>query len=129
MNVDSRSSRWPPLKGIELEDKSLIGGYEWTPLMVAAGEGHPVVVDLLVDSGADVNATNFLGQTSLHFAVASFPYARQAENLDIVRSLVTRGANVTCKDQEGRQPLHTALSKGYETAQLLSRIAAGENVF
>jgi ankyrin repeat protein len=124
VNVDSRSSRWQPLNGIELEDRSPIGGCDWTPLMVAAGEGHRAVIDLLVDSGADLNATNSLGQTPLHFAAASF----YGEKLDIVRSLVAREANVTFKDNEGRQPLDMALGKGFrETAQLLNSLVTGKN--
>ena len=118
VNVDSRSHRWQPMNGIELEDWSSIGGYDWTPLMVAAGEGHQAVVDLLIDGGADLNAINSLGQTSLHFAAAAF----WRENLGIVRSLVAGGANVAMKDNEERRPVDMAVSKGFmETAELLLR--------
>ncbi len=91
VNVNNRSNRWQPLNGIKLEDRSPIGGYDWTPLMVAAGEGHRAVVDLLIDSGADLSP------------------------------LVAHGANVTFKDNESRQPVDMALSKGFiESAQLLN---------
>jgi ankyrin repeat protein len=130
VNVDSRSNRWQPLSGIEWEDWSPIGGYDWTPLMVAAGEGQRAVVDLLIDRGAALNATNSMGQTPLHFAAASFCATREAEGLEIIRLLVARGASVTSKDHEGRQPLDMALSKGYqETAQLLRKLPTNDSSF
>jgi ankyrin repeat protein len=130
VNIDSRTNHWQPLKGVELGDASPIGGYDWTPLMVAAGEGHRAVVDLLIESGADLNATNSIGQTPLHFAAASFWATREAESLEILRSLVARGASVTSKDHQGRQPLDMALSKGYkETAQLLNKFATSDSSF
>jgi ankyrin repeat protein len=122
VDVDSRSGGSQPLNGIELEDRSPIGGHDWTPLMVAAGEGHGKVIDLLIDSGADLNAVNSIGQTALHFAAASF----WAENLEIVKSLVARGANVNSKDDQGRRPFEMASTKGHnDTAALLNEFTTG----
>src|SRR2546422_2234588 len=43
-------------------------GRGWTPLMIAAAEGHAETVSALVEGGANVNATNALGRTALMFA-------------------------------------------------------------
>jgi len=41
----------------------------WTPLHSAVSAGHEGIVDLLITNGADVNAANSGGRTSLHYAV------------------------------------------------------------
>ena len=41
----------------------------FTPLMVAAEGKSPEIVNLLVDNGADVNAKNKIGQTTLIIAL------------------------------------------------------------
>ena len=42
---------------------------ESTPLMLAAHEGNLEIVKLLVTEGADINAQDDDGNTSLHFAI------------------------------------------------------------
>jgi uncharacterized protein len=81
-----------------------------TPLMVAAGLGRYedftedtektalAVVQLLLDLGSDVNATNENGETALHGAAY-----RGANN--IIQYLVSKGAILETKDKYGRTPL------------------------
>jgi ankyrin repeat protein len=58
-------------------------------------------VKLTVDAGADVNASNQLGQTALHFAAN--------RGLDqVVQYLVEKGAKVDAKDKYGQTPLNIA---------------------
>ncbi len=52
----------------------------WTPLMIAAAEGHESVVRHLLEAGADPNARSKLGRTSLMFASA-YGYSAIAELL------------------------------------------------
>ena len=85
-----------------------------TPLMAAAGVNWTVgqtytespqalidAVNLCLELGADVNATNSMGLTALLGA------ANRGSN-DIIELLVRRGAKLDVKDKEGRTPLRWA---------------------
>ena len=85
-----------------------------TPLMAAAGVNWTVgqtytespqalidAVNLCLELGADVNATNSMGLTALLGA------ANRGSN-DLIELLVKRGARLDVKDKEGRTPLRWA---------------------
>ena len=72
----------------------------------ARGTGAEVV-QVLVDSGVDVNARGVRGQHVLH----SLP--GNAGNTEIIRVLVAAGADVNAQDEHGSTPLH-----GAQTADL-----------
>jgi ankyrin repeat protein len=102
--------------------KSLAGGSDpnardgsGTPIMQLAfhvadgwGERHmsppTSVIDLLIDAGADVNATDSMGKTSLLLAA-------ECEDAIIVQRLIERGADPQLKDKKGRTVLGTVLSQ------------------
>ena len=64
------------------------------------------VVKYLVERGADVNAQYEKNKwTPLHFAVCN-------ENKDLVKALLSSGADLTIKDDYGRTPLHIAAKHG-----------------
>lgn len=87
----------------------------WTPLMIAAAEGHEAVVAALLDAGAGPNATNGLGRTALMYASSSGFTA-------IVKALLARGANpnVVPTDDHGWTALMAAARAGrVETVQAL----------
>lgn len=69
---------------------------ENTPLMLVPGWAG-ISMRLLLDAGADVNASNALGQTPLHFAASS-------GYIEGVGALVAAGANPRAIDTEGRAP-------------------------
>ncbi|MCB1143104.1 MAG: ankyrin repeat domain-containing protein [Leptospiraceae bacterium] len=73
---------------------------KYTALMVASKEGDLQLVKLLIDRGANVNATTPDGHTALMYA----SYNRYPE---IVKVLIEHGANVNAKSIQG----HTALSE------------------
>ena len=96
-----------------------------TPLLWAAGEGHRNLVELLLASGADVNAQDNDGETALHLAV-------YGDHRDVVEFLLANHANVNARTRDrvagayngGVTPLHVARSK--DMAELL--LASGADV-
>ncbi|GHM58477.1 MAG: hypothetical protein sL5_06330 [Candidatus Mesenet longicola] len=117
-----------------------------TPLHVAAQNGYERVVALLLQHGANVNATSKDGDTPLHLAVdkghkhiiqlllkekpninstdkdGSTPlFIAAGKGLyDIVNLLLVNGANVDDSNKNGYTPLHIAAQNGYkDVAQLL----------
>jgi ankyrin repeat protein len=77
-----------------IEQKSIFGN---TPLIVAAAWGNADAVRLLLDAGANINATGEDHDTALHRAVA-------VEALDVVQILIDRGASVEMADADGYTP-------------------------
>jgi ankyrin repeat protein len=69
-------------------------------LLWAAEHGLEAIATLLLDQGADVNAADQFGNTSLHLAVR-YP--------QLVRLLLERGARVDARNAFGDTPLHRAV--------------------
>ncbi|KAG8225218.1 hypothetical protein J437_LFUL012693 [Ladona fulva] len=91
-----------------------------TALHVAAAGGHMACVHLLVQAGAQLDATDRDHSTPLMLAV-------RAGHNDVVAYLVRAGACVTLKGSEGMTALHLACKSGnLESAQEL--IAAGSPI-
>ena len=84
-----------------------------TPLHAATSSKLPDLTRLLLDSGADPNATAADGSTPLHCACAAEFIAGTAE-------LIARGADVCCADGAGRTALHVAA--GRQNAELCRRL-------
>ncbi len=62
---------------------------------------------ILLDSGADIDATNDGELTALHLAV-------RYQKPDAVKTLIERGANVLLRDTENLTPLYLAIRKDIE---------------
>jgi ankyrin repeat protein len=80
-------------------DPNTRGRRDMTLLMYAAAFGSPEAVQLLLDSGADVNAKNSLDATALIWAAA---------DSQKLRLLLDRGADVNARTKLGRTPLMVA---------------------
>lgn len=78
-----------------------------TLLQHAAGFGSIAMMQLLLDKGANVNATNRLNSTPLHWAIG---------DESKVRLLLAAGANVNARTNDGRTPLFQAATLGNGSA-------------
>jgi ankyrin repeat protein len=82
-------------------------------------QGHSKAVHLLINSGAEVNATDASGWTPLMMAMG-------AGEMEVVRLLLDAGANVNASDNDGRTAMHWARENGhYEVAELLLQAMEG----
>jgi len=88
--------------GADIDAKSSHG---WTPLWVAAYNGHVGVSRLLVQLGADVEAPNDKGATPLWIAAS-------AGHAPVVNALAQLGARVEAPNADGKTPLHAAAYLG-----------------
>lgn len=75
--------------------------YGVTPLCWAAFGGHAEIIELLIESGADVNAKNRDAGTALHGAA----FLGQAE---VVALLIQKGADTNAKHESGDTPMDSA---------------------
>jgi len=80
-------------------------GNGWTALLMAAKEGHPGVVDLLLEKGADIEYQDGNGWTALLMAAGT---GQQA----VVESLLKRRANIWHQDKCGGTALRQAARTG-----------------
>ncbi|MGW8283955.1 MAG: ankyrin repeat domain-containing protein, partial [Gemmatimonadota bacterium] len=111
-----------------------------TPLHYAASRGHAAVAGLLLDSGADIDATEEDGETPLHFAAwrsetgtgalliergadleirnhwgrtPLLIVARETGSTDFAGLLIESGAKVNVRDRYGASPLDLAAWRGF----------------
>ncbi|KAF5618686.1 ankyrin repeat domain protein [Fusarium sp. NRRL 52700] len=84
-----------------------------TKLLYLPRLGYHEVLDLLLQSGADVNTSDMDDLTPLHVA--------SSKGLtDMVEILIQKGADLNVKDVAGRTPLHTSAARGhFRVTQLL----------
>jgi len=82
------------------------GQFAATPLQCAARTGNLEMAALLINAGAEVDATGEAGHTPpLSFAVLF-------NQLDMIRFLIEKGAEVNVRDGEGASPLDYAAWQG-----------------
>jgi ankyrin repeat protein len=76
------------------------GDTSTTPLMLAATLGYNHICHILLDAGAKINAIDYQGNTPLHLAIQHV----KEENIDVIQTLIERGADLTASNEEGFTP-------------------------
>jgi ankyrin repeat protein len=100
-------------------DPNVRGNDGWTPLSVAARDGHSDLVRILLDAGADINRPEGGGNTPLFWAAHS-------GNLEIVLQLLKRGARSNLKCAECVLPADAAADQGHQQVADLIRKSGRE---
>lgn len=114
--------------------------YGNAPLHWAARNGHTMIIQWLLDHGADKDAVAKNGNTALHFAAdagnttsaevllkagldpnakSKFNYtpmhwAAAKGHLQTMQVLLKHGSDINAKDKDGLTPLHLVADKGYD---------------
>ena len=79
-----------------------------TPLLLAAQNGHPEVVNMLVYAGVDID------KAKTNTGAMPLSIAAQNGHVDVARSLLENGANTNkARALDGQNPLHIAAAKGH----------------
>jgi uncharacterized protein len=86
-----------------------------TLLMLAAGTGNLQMVEMLVEAGAEVDATDARGWTALFKAL--FNYEENCGYPDVVRALIEAGADIEHQVAYGTRPL--MIAAGYGEARVV----------
>jgi ankyrin repeat protein len=100
-----------------------------TPLHAACRDGHLGVVEFLISKGADLNdVVTEARWTPLLFAVFENEYGDSSKRLQVVKSLITNGANVRTATTDGRTALHGA-SRRSEAELVLYLLEKDADIF
>ncbi|RAK62860.1 ankyrin repeat domain-containing protein [Phenylobacterium kunshanense] len=100
---------------IGLDTPIRVGPSTFTPLMLAAEAGALDVTQILLDAGANPNATNSGRYTPIDYAVdrpPSWAALPQGRRTDIVRALLAKGARLDRAGADGVTPLARARRAG-----------------
>src|SRR5687768_14558441 len=118
-------------KGADVNARSADGSFQkvkagsialglWTPLNAAASLATTDLVKMLLDAGAKIDVPDVRGMTPLMLAIAN-----DRQNLDVIRLLIARGADVNAKSAAGETALDWAVKIGSKPAIDIVRQAGG----
>ena len=84
-----------------------------TPLHVLAGRCNIYGLEVLIESGAEVNAVGDMGETPLHVAISQ-------NDMKAIQLLLNAGANINIKSEFNETAKEKAVKIGGEIAKLFS---------
>ncbi|HET7832320.1 MAG TPA: ankyrin repeat domain-containing protein [Gallionella sp.] len=114
-DVLKKYSSHPEFLGLDLVDPNQRGAVDDTPLHIASRKGELEDIQVLLDSGADINISGDLGNTPLH-------QAAMCGKVEVVKKLLSCGANSDLKNEFGQTPLKVAeLGKHNKVVELLAK--------
>lgn len=105
-DIDTFKNNIENLSNIEYSNEN-----GWTLLIIAAFEHSYKIVQELVTKGANINAANYKGTTVLMYAKTK---VKQNENFAFLDYLIENGADVTAKDNAGKNVLDYVIETGDE---------------
>jgi ankyrin repeat protein len=85
----------------------IFGNNGYTPLMIAAKNGHIDIVDLMINTGVDVNTQASDGKTALFLA------AQNGHSNVVRRLLMVKNIYLNILDQFGHTPVSIARQNGH----------------
>ena len=99
----------------------------WTPLFIAAREGHAEAAKLLIYKQAAINIQTDMGATALTMVLTQ-PYPTEKDRLDLLEYMLRRGANPALKDRYGHDAWYYAKQMNNDGAlELLEQYTAEKN--
>ncbi len=98
-------------------DLPLVGPWEASPLMYAAGAGHDAIVSALLAAGARADRRDAEGNAALHWA------AREGQG-GAIRLLLARGADPAMRNLAGRTPGELVEAAGHH--ELAAQLRGGK---
>ena len=98
-----------------------------TPIIIAATKGYFSIVKLLIDSGANINVSDKNNDSLLNIIVRQS--SSNKESIEIIRQLISNGADINSKNYEGNTPLHISmLTTPYNMDIIELLIKSGSNI-
>ena len=114
---DGKTVSTPPYSNM----RSYYESHSMPPLCTAAKDGSEVMVKMLLNHGANVNASNKKGDTALHLATSN----------TVIATLLNAGANVNARNDDGETALSVVCEKRQADAnvvELLLKFGADPNI-
>ncbi|HWQ93013.1 MAG TPA: ankyrin repeat domain-containing protein [Clostridia bacterium] len=110
-------------RGAEINLKAKTGPFQ-PPLCIAVHEKKPVIAELLVKSGADLNYADEIKYTPLMLAV----HAPVESGIPMLKLFLKAGAKVDQRDRDGDTALaHAIYGKNWEAMRILIKVGADVN--
>ncbi len=89
--------------------------YKRTFLILASSKGNEVILNHLIEKGADIDFQDKNGFSALHFA-------SQNNEIGIVEILLNKGANPNVRDFHGNPPIWTAIMNAREDFSIVKKL-------